>query len=113
MTFETKIDAPLAERMLSGSQEALPVLIEMSDQPEAPQTLDRGADIDSLIHQTEASQGGIRSHLHDLGVSDDAIEAFSIVNALATTLTPDQIRALAARDDVRFIRYNGQANVAL
>ena len=91
----------------------LPVLIEMREQLKAPQTLDRKAEIEELSRQAEASRKGVIEQLHQLGIPEDAIETFSIVNALAVALSADQIRMVAARDDVSSIRYNGQANVAL
>jgi len=113
MTFQSKIDASLAERMIREPAQKLPVLIEMIEQPEAPRTLDRNAELEDLSNLAEASREGVLERLRQLGVAEDTIETFTIVNALATTLTPDQVRAMAERDDVSFIRYNGQADAAL
>jgi hypothetical protein len=69
--------------------------------------------MEELSRQAEASREAIIEQLHQLGVAEDTIETFTIVNAVAATLTSDQVQAMAARDDVKFIRYNGQADVAL
>ena len=113
MKFQSKIDAALTELMDKEPTKALPVLIEMSEQPEAPQTIDRNTEMEELALQSEASRKGVIEQLHQIGLPEDAIETFSIVNALAVALSADQIRTVAARDDVSFIRYNGQDNVAL
>src|SRR5688572_19963326 len=113
MTFHSKIDPSLADQMERETAAKLPVMIEMHDQTEAPMTIDRNAEMEDLSRQAEASRKGIIEQLHQLGVPEDTIETFTIVNALAATLTSDQVRAMAHRDDVKFIRYNGQANVAL
>jgi hypothetical protein len=113
MTFQSKIDASLAELMDKELTRPLPVLIEMREQPEAPRALDRNAEMEELSRQAEGSREGIVEQLRQLGVREDTIETFTIVNALAATLTPGQIHTMAQRDDVTFIRYNGQADVAL
>jgi hypothetical protein len=113
MTFQSKIDPSLAERMDREPAGTWPVMIEMRDQPEAPATIDRSAEMEALSRQTEASRTRIIEQLRRLGVSEDTIETFTIVNALAGTLRSNQIRAMAQRDDVKFIRYNGQADVEL
>ena len=113
MTYQNKIEASLAERMARTPGKTLPVLIEMREQPEAPPTLDRQAELEALSNQAQASREGVLEHLHQLGIRCEQIETFSIVNAIATSLLSDQIRAMAQRSDVKFIRYNGQANVAL
>ena len=113
MTFENKIDASLAERMAKEPGKALPVLIEMRDQPEAPQTLDRRAELEALSNQTRLAREGALEHLHQLGIRCEQIETFSLVNAIAVSLSSEQVRAMAQRSDVKIIRYNGQANVAL
>lgn len=113
MTAETKIDPQLLQRMAAGDSSFLPVLIEMTDQPESPPTLDRRAELDRLGERSDASRTSVQDHLRQLGVAAEDIETFAIVNALAVRLPPDLIGIVAERQDVRFIRYNGQSNVAI
>jgi hypothetical protein len=69
--------------------------------------------MDTLADQAEHVTGGVIALLHEMGVPDDGIEWFFIVNAVAVELTPSQIKDIAARPDVKLVRYNGQADVPL
>lgn len=113
MTSETKIDPQLAEWMQRQPAEPIPVLIEMADQPAPERSIDRAAEMRDLDNRSAETQADVREDLRRQGIDDAEIETFALVNALAVRLLPDQIRRMAERKDVRFLRYNGQAHVAL
>jgi hypothetical protein len=91
----------------------LPVLIELADQPAPAPTIERQAEADALAASMQASRSGLMDQLTAFGLPLEQIRTFSLVNAVSTALTPDQIRTVAERDDVRFIRYEGEKFVAL
>lgn len=83
-------------------QEAFDVTIEVAEPLDVPKGLPRDKALEQLERQAERSQAGVVGVLRSLGVT--AFERLPLSNSIAVTLTLEQIRRIAQRDDVGQIR---------
>lgn len=88
----------------------IPVTIEHIKEVQARPGEDRGAQLDELEREVRDLQRGIVMRLSDLGIVGGIHQA-TLSNSLSVSLTPAQIREIAARDDVNFIRLGREEQV--
>jgi hypothetical protein len=83
-------------------QEPFAVTIELVQPLSIPTTRDRQQALEELERQAEEAQAAIVESLRAMGVTE--LERLILSNSIATTLTFDQIKEIAKRDDLRIIR---------
>jgi hypothetical protein len=77
-----------------------------------PPGADPRAGLAALSETIAVLQRDIRERLEELGVRTDIRQA-ALVNALFVALEPDQVDAIAEHPDVRVVRWDRPADVAL
>lgn len=82
--------------------ERFEVEIELAESIAAPQGMPRQQALQELERRVERSQADVVASLQALGVTD--FERLLLANALATTLTLEQIGEISRHEDVRLIR---------
>ena len=112
---DQKIEPRLAqeiERVESAGQpeRAIPVIIEHVQALTIPTGGSARGQLAALDRQVSHLQAGIVARLSELGSTGELHQA-TLANALSTSLTPAQIRQIAAHGDVKLIRLNREEQV--
>ena len=101
--LEPRLEQELARAEAAGlADQPIPVLIELDPQVRAISGGERKAALTDLEQRTVTMQKALLEHLAKLKAQN--VQRSSLVNAVSAELTPEQIRMVAARGDVRMVR---------
>jgi serine protease AprX len=101
--LDRRLAKVLAEKKAAAEKEAqIKVLISLAKSVKVPAQRAKAEVLKEMQKEVSEDQKGLAELLRSLGVKK--IKQFSIVNAIAATLTPDQILSVSEREDVKMMR---------
>jgi hypothetical protein len=104
--LEPRLEQEISAARATGlGDRAIPVLIEHAEVIPAPHADPRDWMAD-LAARVRHLQRGIVEQLREFGAPD--IQQSVVANLIGASLPPEQIEAVAAREDVKVIRLNGE-----